>query len=432
MTETADRLSPLKLLALIAAMLFLLDLFFVSISLLGAFKDIGSGYGQDLINRLAHNPFVGLFVGIFITSIIQSSSTTTSLVVGLVAGGAFGESPAEAIAMAIPIVMGSNIGTSVTNVIVSMAHMSNPRELERAFSSAIVHDFFNIICVLIFLPLQLATNFLGHAAAFMTGAFQGVGGVKLASPLKILVSPQKGIVSGLMEHQFVVEFIVFAALMFGIFQLLNMAFRRVQKDSSAMPLYVAGALLFGAAFGAASTYREVVFHPSTATFILALALLLSSLAGFVKVMKALVLGRLEGLFHRVIFRNAAAGMGFGLLITAIVQSSSVTTSLAVPLAGAGIITIYQVFPYTLGANVGTTVTALLAALSAGEATGLTVAFSHLLFNIFGIIVVYPLRAIPIKMALKLASLAARNRLVPIVFVVLTYLVIPLIFILVTG
>jgi hypothetical protein len=80
----------LKTSSRVAAVLFLLNVFFVSIALMGAFKDIGSGYGQELMNNLAHNPFIGLVMGIFITSVIQSSSTTTSLVVGLVAGGAIG------------------------------------------------------------------------------------------------------------------------------------------------------------------------------------------------------------------------------------------------------------------------------------------------------------------------------------------------------
>ena len=40
-----------------------------------------------------------------------------------------------------------------------------------------------------------------------------------------------------------------------------------------------------------------------------------------------------------------------------VQSSSITTSLVVPLAGAGVLTLRQIFSFTLGANIGTTITA---------------------------------------------------------------------------
>jgi len=137
---------------------------------------------------------------------------------------------------------------------------------------------------------------------------------------------------------------------------------------------------------------------------------------------------MEKLFHNVIFRTPALGIVFGMVVTALVQSSSVTTSIAIPLAGAGIISIYQVFPYTLGANVGTTITAILAALAGGQIAGLTVAFAHFLFNIFGIIVVYPLRKIPIGMAVKLSEVAVRNRLIPVLFVLTVYLGIPFLFI----
>jgi solute carrier family 34 (sodium-dependent phosphate cotransporter) len=412
--------------------LLLLNIFFVAISMMGAFKEIGAGYGSQLINDLAHNPFVGLFMGILITSVIQSSSTTTSLVVGLVAGGAIGNSPAEAIELAIPIIMGANIGTSVTNTIVSLGHLNNPNELRRAFSSAVVHDFFNILCVAIFFPLQLATNFLGHAATAMTSVFHGAGGVKSSSPIKLLVDPQKSFLKGLMTHELAIKIVVFSAIMFAVLhavQFLNDRSKKELKNGTALAI---AALAFGSLFAVSQTYSDVIFHKSTATFILALALLFSALVGFVRTMQTLVLGKVERLFHRYVFRTAWMGMLFGFLVTAMVQSSSVTTSIAIPLAGAGIINIYQIFPYTLGANVGTTVTALLAAMAAGEAAGLTVAFAHLLFNIFGIVVVYPLRGIPIAMANWLGALAGRNRLLPVIFVVSLYLGLPFLLIVLFG
>ena len=88
-----------------------------------------------------------------------------------------------------------------------------------------------------------------------------------------------------------------------------------------------------------------------------------------------------------------------------VQSSSITTSTIVPLAGAGVLTLRQIFPFTLGANIGTTVTALLAAIT-GTVAALIAAISHLLFNIFGIIIIYGLpflRAIPLKFAERIAD-----------------------------
>ncbi|UCD16467.1 MAG: Na/Pi cotransporter family protein, partial [Candidatus Zixiibacteriota bacterium] len=113
-------------------LIFFLYLFILSITLLGdSFKLFGKEFAQSLLVSTSH-PIVGLFIGILATSIIQSSSTTTSIVVGMVAGGLL------SIDGAIPIVMGANIGTTVTNTIVSLTHITKSREFQRAFSGAIV------------------------------------------------------------------------------------------------------------------------------------------------------------------------------------------------------------------------------------------------------------------------------------------------------
>jgi sodium-dependent phosphate cotransporter len=128
-----------------------------------------------------------------------------------------------------------------------------------------------------------------------------------------------------------------------------------------------------------------------------------------KVMRGAVLERLEGLFSRVLFRNDAASFTLGAVATATVQSSSATTSLIVPLAGTGMLTLRQVFPYTLGANIGTTITAILASFSTGNPAAVTVALAHLVFNIFGIAIYYPLRAAPLWLATKAGKFAASSK-----------------------
>jgi sodium-dependent phosphate cotransporter len=114
-----------------------------------------------------------------------------------------------------------------------------------------------------------------------------------------------------------------------------------------------------------------------------------------------------------------------LVFTVLVQSSSITTSLAVPLAGAGILTLRQIFPYTLGANVGTTITAMLAALVTGEEAAVTVAFAHVLFNIFGIFIIWPIRGVPIYLAETLAQWSLKSRLLPFAYVGVVFFGIPL-------
>ena len=123
----------------------------------------------------------------------------------------------------------------------------------------------------------------------------------------------------------------------------------------------------------------------------ATVLMFATLRHLVEPLKGLVMARVEAVFDGVIFRTAGRAMVFGILITILVQSSSITTSLAVPLAGAGILTLWQILPYTLGANVGTTITAMLAALAVGDSTP-SRWHSPMLFNVCGIVVIWPIPA----------------------------------------
>lgn len=339
----------------------LLYAFLVSIGMLGkAFKMFSGGVVGSLIES-ASDPLVGLFVGVLATTLVQSSSTTTSLVVALVGGGTM---PIET---AIPIVMGANIGTSVTNTLVSIGHIGHSREFERAFAASTVHDFFNIIAVALLFPLQVTTNFLGIASSGLAELFAEAGGLTFASPLKLLTGPA---------------------------------------------VKAAAAVLEGHAW---------------LMLILALVIMFGSLRYLVVMLKTLVIGRVEAFFDSTLFANAGRAMFFGLLITVMVQSSSITTSLAVPLAGAGILTLVQIFPYTLGANIGTTITAMLAALAVGEISAVTVAFAHLLFNISGIALIWPIpfvRRIPLNLATRFASIAVDHRWLAIAYVLVCFYAVP--------
>lgn len=353
--------TAIRILAVVAT----LYVFLVSISLLGTgFKMFGAGFAERLIATTS-NPLIGLFIGILATSILQSSSMTTSMTVGFVASGML------TIENAVPIVMGANIGTTVTCAIVSMGHIGRKEEFRRAFAAASVHDFFNVLSVVILFPLELSTGFLSKSARALSRLLAGGEGISFASPVKAIVSP-------------VVKSIVHAVE------------RLTPRQAAAV--VVASALV----------------------------LLFASLYVLVRRTKALALGRAEVVIDRYIGRSGLAGMGVGAGITAIIQSSSVTTSLLVPLAGAGIVRLEKVFPVTLGANVGTTVTALLASL-AGDARGLTIALVHLLFNLAGILIIYPtpaVRRIPLRLARRLADAAVHSRRNAVFFVIGLFYALP--------
>jgi sodium-dependent phosphate cotransporter len=342
-----------------------LYLFLVSVRLLSTgFKMFGAGFAENLISTTS-NPFIGLFIGILATSLVQSSSTTTSTVVGFVASGIL------TIENAIPIIMGANIGTTVTSAIVSLGHVSRREEFRRAMAAATVHDFFNVLAVLILFPLELATGFLRRSASFLSTFLTGAEGVTFASPVKKVVGPA-------------VELIV------------------------------------------ALTTRIAGRHAALIVAIFGVALLLFSLFFIVKHAKSLALKRAEIVLDRLLGRSGVAGMAVGCGVTAVIQSSSVTTSFMVPLAGAGIARLDQIFPVTLGANVGTTITALLASLT-GDVRGLAIALVHLLFNVCGILLIYPLRPvrrIPLFLATSLANVAARAKVYAAIFIIAMFYAIP--------
>ena len=157
----------------------------------GSFSALGSKGAGNLFT-FSDNPIAGLMVGILATVLVQSSSTSTSIVVGLVGADVL------AVRQAIPIIMGANIGTSVTNTIVSMAHAGDRIELERAFSGATVHDMFNMLSVLTLLPLEIIIaaisgegGLLYYISLGLTEAALGGGESDLTfpSPTKEIVSP---------------------------------------------------------------------------------------------------------------------------------------------------------------------------------------------------------------------------------------------------
>ena len=334
--------TPIRVVGGVIYFLFLLFLFFLSIELMGtAFKMFGGDLTEPLLS-MASNPVSGLFIGFLATSLVQSSSTTTTMVVIMVGSGALD------IGLAVPIIMGANIGTTTTNTIVSMGHVTRPAEFERAFAASTVHDFFNVLAAFTLLPIEVYFHPIERVAVLLQEAFAGAGGMRVASPLKLLTGPPAEFIAGWVTS----------------------------------PLGLV---------------------------IMAFALLLLALRGMLVLMRGAVLERMGGLFDRVLFRNDAASFTLGVVTTAAVQSSSATTSLVVPLAGTGVLTLRQIFPYTIGANIGTTITAILASFSIGAVAGVTIAMAHLTFNVFAVLIFYPLKALPIGLARRWGAFAARSK-----------------------
>lgn len=319
-------------------------------------------FGKDFSKTLIETT-TNPFVGLFIGILATSIIQSSSSTTSIVVGMVAGG--ALTIDTAIPIIMGANIGTSITNTIASLPQINRSIEFKRAFSAATVHDFFNFLSVIILFPLQLTTNYLGIIAEDMEKLFAGVGGLHFLSPVKAITNPLVKIVEG--------YFIDIPWLM----------------------------------------------------LIIAILLLFAALKYMVSSLKIIVVSRAKDWFDKYLFKTALRAFLVGIVLTILVQSSSITTSLIVPMAGAGLLTLEQIFPYTLGANIGTTITAMLAALVTGSPAAVTVAFSHLLFNISGIVIWWPFKKIPVTLARAFAEQSTRNKIIPVAYVIVLFFIIPL-------
>ena len=319
--------------------------------------------------KATSSAIIALFIGVFATVLFQSSSTTTSLIVGMAGSGIIG------LGSAISMIMGANIGTTVTNTIVSLGHLRSGPEFKRAFSAATVHDFFNVLAVIILFPLEQMFGIFEKSATFLGNVFfTEISDKPFQSPIK-------------------------AAVKWG-----------------------------------ASIIKDYSMDMDWFYLILSGMITVIMLFSIVKLLKGMVISKVENFFDRYIFKTAIRAMAFGVVLTILVQSSSITTSTIVPLAGAGVLTLRQIFPFTLGANIGTTITAMMASLTLNP-IAMVAAFSHLLFNIAGIVIIYPvsfLRNIPLSLAEKISEMTERNRLVPIFYLCIMFIAVPLIFILIGG
>ena len=158
------------------------------------------------------------------------------------------------------------------------------------------------------------------------------------------------------------------------------------------------------------------------------------LFSIVKLLRSMVLSKVEAFFDKYIFKTVMRSIAFGFCLTVLVQSSSITTSVIVPLAGAGVLSLRQIFPFTLGANIGTTITSIMAALVLNP-IAMVVAFSHLLFNVLAIVIIYPikpLRDIPLRCAEKIAELSVKNKMIPLLYLGIVFVLIPITIILLGG
>ncbi|MEO8474125.1 MAG: Na/Pi symporter [Chryseolinea sp.] len=310
------------------------------------------------------NPFTGLFIGLLITAMLQSSSTTTSLVVALVASGAL------TIETAIPIIMGANIGTTITSTIVSLGFISRKKEFRRAVSAGTYHYFFNLLTAIILFPLEYYYGFLSSLSEWFAN---------------LVFTPTVAPVENSITHFWV----GFGPLIHYLVQELNSPF----------------ILAF-----------------------LSLLMLFASILIFRRLISNLLKAKSPEVFSRFFFKNSLKSFSWGLLTTAAIRSSTITTSVVVPIVAKKIVSLKQAAPFIMGANVGTTITAFIAAmLQSNSSSGISIAIAHFLFNFIGVMLFFPipvLRKLPMELAEWLGKLTLKYRLAGFVYILVAFFFLP--------
>ncbi|CAN9500234.1 unnamed protein product [Ophioblennius macclurei] len=432
-----------------------LYLFICSLDILSsAFQLVGGRVAGDIFqeNAVLSNPVAGLVIGVLVTVLVQSSSTSSSIVVSMVSSRLLD------VKTAVPIIMGANIGTSVTNTIVAMMQAGDRNEFRRAFAGATVHDFFNWLSVLILLPLEVATDVLYKLTLLIIESFNLESGEDAPDLLKVITDPLTSAIIQLDKS-------VISDLALGKPEAKN---RSLIKNwcktevnetfwNETVTTCPPGGLCWSDGVNISTQlnqthtiYIQKCSHLFVDTelsdlavglilLVLSLVILCTCLVLIVKLLNSMLKGQVAMVIKKVLNTDfpfpfawvtgyIAIVVGAGM--TFIVQSSSVFTSAITPLVGIGVISLERAYPLTLGSNIGTTTTAILAAMaSSGEqlANSLQIALCHFFFNIMGILLWYPIpfMRVPIRLARGLGNRTAKYRWFAAIYLFLCFLVLPL-------
>jgi solute carrier family 34 (sodium-dependent phosphate cotransporter) len=408
----------------IAAVCFFLYFFWFSLSLVSTSAQIVTGCRGEVLWDRDFNPVSSLMVGIVASALTQSSPATSSIIVALVGS-------VISVRQGIYMVMGVNIGTTITNTIVAVAQFTNAEMLERAFTGATVHDMFNFLTVLILFPLELATGYVckltkacvKHATPTKRGYWQG--------PIKRIVAP-------LRDRILIADSAVLRSIAHG----------RTSCDNGAglYPTTCLGSPSYEACksgligCSSQSSRCPAFFTPNASAkddivsgavvLFMALCIAFICLLGLIFVMHKGMSNTPARVLHKATQVNGYVAMSLGCLATIVFQSSSLITSTLTPLMGVGLIQLEQMYPLTLGANLGASLAAIMAAMAIDGTASLQIALAHLFFNGTGILIFYPipyLRNIPMNLSRHMGKLTRIWSGFPLWYIASVFFIIPFMF-----
>jgi sodium-dependent phosphate cotransporter len=297
----------------------------------------------QFLDFLVH-PLTAFFFSVFITVVMQASFITEFAVL-------FAAASLISLPVGIALVLGGNVGTCITNTVVSFINFSEKGQFKKAFSASVVHDLFNILMVLVILPAELSTQFFSK-------------------------------------------------------QMLSLAhwLGANQTEPAGNLLPVPAALN--------DFFTHSPFLKTFSYSVLTLIAVLATVAGILLIvvnLKKLFLERMGTTLKERVFTSKLKSVGCGIGFTFLVQSSSISTSLVVPLVGNGTIKLTRAFYYLIGCNVGTAIVTVVMTLPIiwnNHAYGTAVALGHLIFNFYGVLLMLAIPAIATMLCLFASRIAA--------------------------
>jgi len=373
------------------------------------------------------------------------------------------------------MIMGANIGTSVTSTIVAHFHINDKEDFQRGFSGATMHGAFNFLTVLLLFPVEIVfqaatgEGLLARMSGWLADSMLGTESIEWESPAKAIVSPItayfikvdkdsiKDIAKGCLPCVQVEADDGSVLLNADGAELCY----NYKEDAEALLGYAKDTIACAADFcydyavvedkneeevkfkfcipeadwkqihlvdtpilkdGFAADMGDEV--GASLIIVISLIFLCAALYGIVRLLHHLVLssGRVENAdgsltpfvkyTRKILGMHPALSIFYGMVLTIAVQSSSITTSALTPLVALGIITLEEMLPLTLGANIGTTCTAFIASGVLGVKDSVQVSICHFLVNVIGILVFYvhpTMRALPLEWARMMGDYSLRYR-----------------------
>ncbi|CAD5208696.1 unnamed protein product [Bursaphelenchus xylophilus] len=431
LSATQKALRILLVILKLKILLLIIFCFICTLNLLtDAFKLLGvKGVGMTIkTSPLILNPVSASIIGMLCTLLFQNGSTLVSILVGMVASGLI------SVHHALPMIIGSEMGASLTNVLISMGQSGDRNKFRRSFAAATLNDAFNVLNYLTLLPLEICTGVIENLSGKMVKPLVGTHTGEIKT-LNMLTDPLLELIVHIDDDAINADIAaatdsdnstVPSGRETFIYRCVNVTTKILNPNCKYNHLF------------AYSYWSDALIGSILLT--LAILSLIFCLVGIVQTMQSLLAGRVAVMVRQLLdqecpgpfkFLTGYIVMLFGVVVVFIVQSNSVFRSALTPLVGIGVVTLDRLYPLLLGANMGSSFTGILAALSSDPAKlrdTLQIALCETLCNVFGAIAFYPipcLRRIPMNIAMQLGDLTARYRWFALVYIFLFFFIMPL-------